>query len=157
MPSRRSPTPKLAMGLYDYPQYIKYPMDLSTIHRKLREQRYRTVEEVLDDFQMIWDNCKVYNPPNSVSLTSLSGSIISLKDSKKHLKKWSSPTCRASPQLVIVLKLSPDRQRRERRVRAQQGRGIVAGRWSFFSSEASARRQTKADFSPKYEGCCRSH
>lgn len=32
------------MGLYDYPQYIKYPMDLSTIHRKLREHKYRLVE-----------------------------------------------------------------------------------------------------------------
>lgn len=61
------------MGLHDYPLYIKYPMDLSTIHRKLREQRYRTVEEVLDDFQMIWDNCKVYNPPNSVRLHLSSG------------------------------------------------------------------------------------
>lgn len=76
------------MGLYDYPQYIKYPMDLSTIHRKLREQRYRTVEEVLDDFQMIWDNCKVYNPPNSVPSISPSGSTISRSASKKHLKKW---------------------------------------------------------------------
>lgn len=76
------------MGLYDYPQYIKYPMDLSTIHRKLREQRYRTVEEVLDDFQMIWDNCKVYNPPNSVRPDRLSGSTTLQSGSKKPLKKW---------------------------------------------------------------------
>lgn len=36
-------------------------MDLSTINKKLREERYHIVEEVLDDIQLIWDNCKVYN------------------------------------------------------------------------------------------------
>lgn len=66
------------MGLYDYPQYIKHPMDLSTINRKLREQRYRLVEEVLDDIQLIWDNCKCYNPTNSVPSLRTSGSTISL-------------------------------------------------------------------------------
>lgn len=49
------------MGLTDYPQIVKNPMDLSTINKKLREDRYHTVEEVLDDIQLIWDNCKLYN------------------------------------------------------------------------------------------------
>jgi hypothetical protein len=41
-------------------------MDLNTINRKLREEKYRTVENVLDDIQLIFDNCKVYNAPGSV-------------------------------------------------------------------------------------------
>lgn len=41
-------------------------MDLSTINRKLREMRYRMVEEVIDDIQLIWDNCRVYNPKGTV-------------------------------------------------------------------------------------------
>lgn len=77
-----------AMGLHDYPQYVKYPMDLSTIHRKLREQRYRTVEEVLDDIQLIWDNCRCYNPTNSVLQIKLSGSTIFRKDQKRPSKRW---------------------------------------------------------------------
>ena len=36
-------------------------MDLSTVYNKLEEQQYKTVEEVLDDIQLIWDNCKTYN------------------------------------------------------------------------------------------------
>lgn len=54
------------MGLTDYPQLVKYPMDLSTINKKLREERYHNVEEVLDDIQLIWDNCKVYNEQGCV-------------------------------------------------------------------------------------------
>lgn len=53
------------MGLTDYPAVIKHPMDLSTVLRKLKEERYQRLEEVLDDLQMIWDNCKTYNPNNS--------------------------------------------------------------------------------------------
>lgn len=41
-------------------------MDLNTINRKLREDKYRTVENVLDDIQLIFDNCKVYNAVGSV-------------------------------------------------------------------------------------------
>lgn len=33
----RHPVDWEAMGLNDYPELIKYPMDLSTINRKLRE------------------------------------------------------------------------------------------------------------------------
>ena len=54
-----------------YKKIIKNPMDLSTIHRKLRESRYRLVEEVLDDFQLIWDNCRAYNPANSVQFNTI--------------------------------------------------------------------------------------
>lgn len=76
------------MGLHDYPQYVKYPMDLSTINRKLRETKYRLVEEVLDDFQLIWDNCKIYNPTNSVHFQPCSGSTTFRSDWIRPSKKW---------------------------------------------------------------------
>lgn len=53
------------MGLTDYPTLIKYPMDLSTILKKFKEDKYAKVEDILDDIQLIWDNCKIYNPHNS--------------------------------------------------------------------------------------------
>ena len=53
------------MGLTDYPNVIKYPMDLSTLSKKFKEEKYTKVEEILDDIQLIWDNCKTYNPDNS--------------------------------------------------------------------------------------------
>ena len=50
------------MGLTDYPDIIKYPMDLTTVSKRFKEEKYSKVEEALDDLQLIWDNCKAYNP-----------------------------------------------------------------------------------------------
>lgn len=58
----------LALGLLDYAFLIKNPMDLGTVGTKLKDGRYQNVEEVFDDIQLVWDNCKTYNPPNSVTL-----------------------------------------------------------------------------------------
>lgn len=53
------------MGLTDYPQVVKNPMDLSTVNKKFNQGKYPTIESICDDLQLIWDNCKIYNPPNS--------------------------------------------------------------------------------------------
>lgn len=37
-------------------------MNLLKIQDKLKGREYRTVEEVLDHIQLVWDNCKAYNP-----------------------------------------------------------------------------------------------
>lgn len=61
----REPVDWKAMGLTDYLTVVKYPMDLSTVNRLFKEERYDIVEEVFDDIQLIWDNCKAYNPEAS--------------------------------------------------------------------------------------------
>ena len=53
----------IALGLTDYTFIIKSPMDLGTANQKLKTDKYRFVEEALDDIQLIWDNCKTYNHP----------------------------------------------------------------------------------------------
>jgi hypothetical protein len=52
-------------GLVDYPQIIKTPMDLSTVLNKLKTSKYKFIIEVLDEIQLIWDNCKTYNAEGS--------------------------------------------------------------------------------------------
>lgn len=42
-----------ALGLIDYPFVIKTPMDLSTIRKKIKSDKYRNIEEVLDDIMLI--------------------------------------------------------------------------------------------------------
>ena len=37
-------------------------MNLLRVQDKLKSREYSTVENVLDDLQLIWDNCKLYNP-----------------------------------------------------------------------------------------------
>jgi len=59
------PVRYLELGLLDYIQIIKRPMDLSTAMKKLKNMKYRFIIEVLDDIQLIWDNCKTYNTEGS--------------------------------------------------------------------------------------------
>lgn len=54
------------IGLMDYPNVVKYPMDLGTVRDRLRDNEYVNVEECLDDIQLVWDNCKNYNAEGSV-------------------------------------------------------------------------------------------
>ena len=53
------------MELLDYPEVIKNPMDLGTVKSKLLSGKYKTYEEVFNDIQLIWDNCKLYNRAGS--------------------------------------------------------------------------------------------
>jgi len=58
----------IALGLIDYPQIVKHPMDLGSVKKNFRSNKYKFVEEVLNDLQLIWDNCKLYNAEGSVFL-----------------------------------------------------------------------------------------
>lgn len=49
------------LGLTDYPFIIKNPSDLGTVSQKLKDDKYRCVEQFLDQLQLVWDNCKTYN------------------------------------------------------------------------------------------------
>ena len=59
------PVDYVGMGLPDYPEIIKHPMDLSTIKKKINDSKYNTIEEIYKDIQLIWDNCKTYNMEGS--------------------------------------------------------------------------------------------
>lgn len=55
------PVPYLELGLTNYPQIIKRPMDISTCRKNLAKARYNNYKEFFGDIQLIWDNCKHYN------------------------------------------------------------------------------------------------
>ena len=42
-------------------------MDLGTLKKNLKNNKYKTVEEALNDIQLIWGNCKAYNAEGSVN------------------------------------------------------------------------------------------
>lgn len=54
------------LQLTDYLDIVKHPMDLGTVNNKFKDKKYKTVEAVLNEIQLIWDNCKLYNPKGSV-------------------------------------------------------------------------------------------
>ena len=57
----REPVDYEGLGLTDYPKIVSKMMDLGTLSRNLQEDLYKNVRECLDDLQLIWDNCKLYN------------------------------------------------------------------------------------------------
>lgn len=53
------------LGLYDYPQLVKKPMDLGQIKKKLDKEEYASLYDAADDVRLVWDNCKTYNADGS--------------------------------------------------------------------------------------------
>uniref|UniRef100_A0A673A9Q9 Bromodomain-containing protein 4-like n=1 Tax=Sphaeramia orbicularis TaxID=375764 RepID=A0A673A9Q9_9TELE len=53
-----------ALGLHDYHDIIKHPMDLSTIKVKLENRQYREPQEFAADVRLMFSNCYKYNPPD---------------------------------------------------------------------------------------------
>ncbi|XBW36851.1 hypothetical protein QEN19_002430 [Hanseniaspora menglaensis] len=45
----------------DYYEFIKNPMDLSTVEHKLENNKYETFEEFIADVRLIFKNCRTYN------------------------------------------------------------------------------------------------
>jgi hypothetical protein len=53
------------LGLVDYPKIVKRPMNINKIMKNLHKSQYTTVRQCLDDIQLVWDNCKLYNVEDS--------------------------------------------------------------------------------------------
>ncbi|XP_044728855.1 bromodomain-containing protein 2-like isoform X2 [Chrysoperla carnea] len=52
------------LGLHDYHEIIKKPMDLGTVKQKMDNREYRTANEFAADVRLIFTNCYKYNPPD---------------------------------------------------------------------------------------------
>lgn len=59
------PVDPIALGLHDYFDIIKHPMDLSTIRKKLDTGLYGKPDNFEADVRLMFSNCYTYNPPES--------------------------------------------------------------------------------------------
>lgn len=81
------------LGLLDYPILIKSPMDLSTIRKNIKGNKYPNLKSFLEDLSLIWSNCKHYNLEDSViygqadRMEKLSKKILANTLKKKSRKK----------------------------------------------------------------------
>ena len=57
------PVDYIKYNIPDYPKIIKHPRDLGSIKTKLEKNKYETLQDFLNDIQLVWDNCHTYNPP----------------------------------------------------------------------------------------------
>uniref|UniRef100_A0A087XZL7 Bromodomain-containing protein 3-like n=1 Tax=Poecilia formosa TaxID=48698 RepID=A0A087XZL7_POEFO len=51
-----------ALGIHDYHDIIKYPMDLSTVKKKMDGGEYQDAQQFAADIRLIFSNCYKYNP-----------------------------------------------------------------------------------------------
>ncbi|XP_015734020.1 bromodomain-containing protein 2 isoform X4 [Coturnix japonica] len=58
------PVDASALGLHDYHEIIKHPMDLSTIKRKMENREYQDAQGFAADIRLMFSNCYKYNPPD---------------------------------------------------------------------------------------------
>ncbi|XP_075997672.1 bromodomain testis-specific protein [Genypterus blacodes] len=57
-----APVDAVALGLHDYHDIIKQPMDLSSIRMKMDQREYANGEEFAADVRLMFSNCYKYNP-----------------------------------------------------------------------------------------------
>ena len=57
------PVDYINYNIPDYPKIIKNPRDLGSIQIQLENNKYETIQDFLNDVQLVWDNCHAYNPP----------------------------------------------------------------------------------------------
>jgi hypothetical protein len=53
------------LGIPDYFNIIKKPMDLGSVEKKLLNNEYENIQEFADDVNLVWQNCMTYNQPDS--------------------------------------------------------------------------------------------
>ncbi|XP_043951816.1 bromodomain-containing protein 3-like [Gambusia affinis] len=56
------PVDAKALGIHDYHDIIKYPMDLSTVKKKMDGGQYQDAQQFAADIRLIFSNCYKYNP-----------------------------------------------------------------------------------------------
>lgn len=81
----------------EYYQVIKNPMYLQLIKKNIRDQKYRSREEFLDDFELLRENCILYNQNrDTVWLISQADQLLIFVQDELKLVR-SSPLCSFSP------------------------------------------------------------
>uniref|UniRef100_A0A3P8UA60 Bromodomain-containing protein 2 n=1 Tax=Amphiprion percula TaxID=161767 RepID=A0A3P8UA60_AMPPE len=60
-----TPVDAVTLGLHDYHDIIKQPMDLSTIKKKINYGEYINAKEFAADVRLMFSNCYKYNPPSN--------------------------------------------------------------------------------------------
>uniref|UniRef100_A0A3B4AE39 Bromodomain-containing protein 2 n=1 Tax=Periophthalmus magnuspinnatus TaxID=409849 RepID=A0A3B4AE39_9GOBI len=59
-----TPVDAVALGLHDYHEVIKQPMDLGTVRKKIEERQYTNAKEFAADIRLMFSNCYKYNQPS---------------------------------------------------------------------------------------------
>ncbi|KAI8969219.1 Bromodomain-containing protein [Mycotypha africana] len=60
------PVDYVKLNIPDYPIVVKYPMDLTTVDKKLNSGEYANVEDFVSDIRLVFNNCYKFNGPEAM-------------------------------------------------------------------------------------------
>ncbi|WWC92779.1 uncharacterized protein L201_007738 [Kwoniella dendrophila CBS 6074] len=89
------PVDPIADGCPTYLTEIKHPMDFGTISKKLESKKYKTLGQFANDIELIFANCRQFNPPGEI--TNLADIVESI-----YWKEWPK---------VVSSKMTPDERK----------------------------------------------
>lgn len=101
----RRPTHHDAPHISIFSDIIKEPMDLGTIETKLKNRQYTNVEEYRSDFNLIVDNCYLFNGverPLSEKAARMASSFNNQMKTLPPLSLPSSPTVRNKTDRIVT-------------------------------------------------------
>ncbi|KAH9384229.1 hypothetical protein HPB48_026222 [Haemaphysalis longicornis] len=84
----RNPADAELLGLRDYHEIIKHPVDMEMVKKKKDNREYDSEEELTKDMRLIFTNCYRYNPP---------GHEVFVIAHELRSLSWGMPTCLTSP------------------------------------------------------------
>lgn len=61
----REPVDWKGLGLLDYLEIVKHPMDLGTVKTRIENAKYDKLEDIAQDIRLVWRNCMLYNRDGS--------------------------------------------------------------------------------------------
>lgn len=105
-----SPVDPVALGIPDYFDVIKIPMDLGTICQSLeRGRKYRNARDVYEDVQLVWTNCRNYNHKGDPILDLMS------RVKKNFMKYWTAAGLYTEKTPASVEQVTSESKAREAR------------------------------------------
>lgn len=57
----QTPVDPIKLGIEDYFDVIKNPMDFGTIKNNLNNNTYENITQFIEDMQLVFNNCELYN------------------------------------------------------------------------------------------------
>lgn len=99
-------------GAPDYFDYIKEPMALAEVKRKLNNNKYDTVQAWEHDINLIWDNAKLYNGDDTLFAHMAMEAALWFKEKMKRFpstpeEAWTGKIQRTTKKLLEVLSHPP--------------------------------------------------
>ena len=97
----------------DYYNIIKYPMDIGSMMKKLKQYQYRCKQEFVDDLMLIWANCLKYNSePSHI-----------LRKKALYMRKETEKLCPLIPNITIRDRAEVEAEERRLRVSEMDAEG----------------------------------